>query len=133
LEQGKSTKARRPSVFVIVLATIGGLALLNFLFFAGLIVFLFLKAGGPSVPLVSSGEKIGILTLEGVIASPDVFLKDLRKFKKDEDVKAIIVRIDSPGGAVGASQEIYQALRQTDKVKPVVVFFHKEEQRHTDR
>ncbi len=116
----KGVKAKRPSTFVIVLATIGGLALLNFLFFAGIIVTLLFKSGKANVPLVSSGEKIGILKLEGVITSPDAFLKDLRDFRKDESIKAIIVRIDSPGGAVGASQEIFRALRQADNVKPVV-------------
>ncbi len=113
------SKAKRPSVFVIVLATIGGLALLSFLSFISLIFILVLK-GNVHTDSISSGEGIGIVSIEGLIASADKTLEILRDFEQNEDVKAIIVRIDSPGGAVGASQEIFQALKQIDQQKPVV-------------
>jgi signal peptide peptidase SppA len=48
-------------------------------------------------------------------------IKDIRQFMRDANVKAIVVRIDSPGGAVGASQELFQEIRQLDEIKPVVV------------
>ncbi len=116
-EQRKEGKTR---VLLIVLATIGGLALLGFFFFFSLIAALLFKSGAATTPLISSGSGVGIVTLEGVIGSPQEVLKQLRQFRDNEDVKAIVLRIDSPGGAVGASQEIYRELRQIDKVKPVV-------------
>ncbi len=112
-------RAKRPSVFVIILATIGGLTLLSFLSFIALIFIVAFK-GDIKTGAISSGEGIGIIKIEGQIISADKTLQELRDFQQNEDVKAIIVRIDSPGGAVGASQEIFQALKQIDQQKPVV-------------
>jgi protease-4 len=47
------------------------------------------------------------------------FVKDLREAKEDKDVKAIILRIDSPGGSVIASDEMWEEIMKTRKVKPV--------------
>ncbi|MCX6146969.1 MAG: signal peptide peptidase SppA [Candidatus Kapabacteria bacterium] len=47
------------------------------------------------------------------------FVKDLREAKEDKDVKAIIIRIDSPGGSVIASDEMWEEIMKTRKVKPV--------------
>ncbi|MFP4529403.1 MAG: signal peptide peptidase SppA [Candidatus Kapaibacterium sp.] len=51
--------------------------------------------------------------------TPKEFLKYLEKAREDDDVKAIILRIDSPGGSVLASDEIWSAILETKKVKPV--------------
>jgi len=48
-------------------------------------------------------------------------LKELRKLAKDDDVKAILLHIDSPGGSVAPSQEIYEALRKMHGKKKIVV------------
>ncbi len=114
-------KGGKTRAFLIVLATIGGLALLVFFLFFILIASLVLKSGvSPSSLASGRGNGIGIINLEGVIADPQKVLKDLRQFRDNKDVKAILLRIDSPGGAVGASQEIYREVRKTDKTKPVV-------------
>ncbi len=114
-------KGGRTRPFLIVLATIGGLALLSFLMFFGLTAFLLMKAGvAPSALSKDSGSGVGVLRLEGVIANPEKFLNDLRQFRDDDQVKAIVIRIDSPGGAVGASQEIYREIKQVDAKKPVI-------------
>ncbi|NPA94605.1 MAG: signal peptide peptidase SppA [Thermodesulfobacteria bacterium] len=116
-----SEREGRTKVLLIVLATVGGLTLLGFLFFSSLIALFLFKSGAATSPLISSsGDGVGIVELQGVIGSPEDVLKQLRQFREDNHVKAIVVRIDSPGGAVGASQEIYRELRQVDKVKPVV-------------
>ena len=64
-----------------------------------------------------------VLDLQGLIIDGGEFLKTLRKHIDDDRVKGLVVRIDSPGGVVGASQEIYTALKRVrDKhKKPVVV------------
>lgn len=68
----------------------------------------------------SKDNKIGVIEIKGAITGSQDTLKQIKEFRKDSSVKAILVRIDSPGGAVGPSQEIYRALQRTIKVKPVV-------------
>lgn len=67
------------------------------------------------------GEKIGIVEVRGPIIASEMALRHLKEFRDDEAIKAVVVRIDSPGGGVGASQEIYQAVKKTAGQKPVVV------------
>jgi len=50
---------------------------------------------------------------------PDNFIKNLKKARDDSKVKAIIIRIDSPGGSVIASDEIWEEIQKTKKIKPV--------------
>lgn len=63
---------------------------------------------------------IRVLRLEGKIDDARKFVDKLRKAQDDSDVKAVVLRIETPGGAVGASQEIYSAVCSLDRVKPVV-------------
>jgi len=65
-------------------------------------------------------NKIGVVTLEGELTSADEILKDLRKFQKRSSVKAVVIRINSPGGAVAPAQEIYREIKKTREKKPVV-------------
>lgn len=69
-----------------------------------------------------SGGTIAIVDLDGVIVSPTEVVKDLKKFAKDDSVKAIILHINSPGGGVAASEEIYKEVRRVrdEKKKPIV-------------
>lgn len=82
----------------------------------------------------SSGDVVAFIPLSGEISeggaqsiisggggiTPDFVRHELQKADEDESVKAIILKIDSPGGAVGASQEIAELIRE--EKKPVVVF-----------
>lgn len=65
-------------------------------------------------------EGVGVIELKGVIVSPEDTIDDLTTFRANANIKAILLRVDSPGGAVGASQELYEEIRRTNKVKPVV-------------
>ncbi|MCX7990473.1 MAG: signal peptide peptidase SppA [Proteobacteria bacterium] len=67
-----------------------------------------------------SGDKIGVVEITGVIKSSDEVVKQLSEFGRDKKIKAIIVRIDSPGGAVAPSQEIYREIMKVRKEKPVI-------------
>ena len=85
------------------------------------------------VPTPFKGEKISIIKLDGVIndSANSSFLRDLTssnsvldlitKATKDQNVKAIVIRVNSPGGTVGASQELYKAVINARKKKPVVI------------
>jgi protease-4 len=67
------------------------------------------------------GEKVGVVEIRGLITDSKLTIEQLKKFRKDEDIKAIVLRIDSPGGGVGPSQEIYEEVKKTTGVKSVVV------------
>jgi protease-4 len=68
-------------------------------------------------------ESILVLDLEGIILDSKKFLKDLREYRKKAEIKGVLVRVDSPGGVVGTSQELYHELVATTEryKKPVVV------------
>jgi len=66
------------------------------------------------------GGKIGVVVVRGVISDPAPTLKALNKYRRDGSVSAVVLRVDSPGGGVGASQEIYREIQRLKKVKPVV-------------
>lgn len=67
------------------------------------------------------GDKIGLVKIEGTIMEAGPIIDKIIKFRKSKNVKAIILRINSPGGIVAPSQEIYQEVKKTCKEKTVVV------------
>ncbi|HCW93480.1 MAG TPA: signal peptide peptidase SppA, partial [Flexistipes sinusarabici] len=66
-----------------------------------------------------TNPKIVVIKLEGIILNSDKFLNAYKKFHDNPNVKGFVIRINSPGGAVAPSQEIYRILRKIDK--PVFV------------
>ncbi len=66
------------------------------------------------------GDKVGVIEIKGVIADPKEVVSQLKRFRKNEDIKAIVLRIDSPGGGVGPSQEIHAEVKKTTGTKKVV-------------
>ena len=68
------------------------------------------------------GDRIAVVRVSGVIVNPLPFVNKLERVASDKSVKAVVIRVDSPGGSVGASQEMYRAIeRRKEKGKPVVV------------
>src|SRR6056297_3946594 len=53
------------------------------------------------------GEKVGVVEINGVVSGAKDTLEQIKTFRETPSVKALVVRINSPGGAVGPSQEIY--------------------------
>lgn len=102
---------------VAILAAIGGLVLFSVAAFFVLVAVLAGRAGNIQV---AKGPAVGVVEVKGVIQDVSSVLDDLRELGADDGVKAVVVRIDSPGGAVGASQELYQEIRRLDQEKPVV-------------
>lgn len=66
---------------------------------------------------------IAVVEIEGVIMDAKKTVKKLLIAEKDKKIKAIVVRVNSPGGAVGPTQEIYEEIRRIDKEKPVYASF----------
>ncbi|MEE4352570.1 MAG: signal peptide peptidase SppA [Desulfatiglans sp.] len=88
-------------------------------FFLGATMFVVLKGFSPATNL-SFGDKIGVIPISGAITESQAVTSQLVRFKKDKGIKAIILRINSPGGGVGPSQEIYREVRRTIKTKKVI-------------
>jgi len=94
-----------------------------FFLFLGGISLLFsslISSYSPRSDIFAKKEGVGIIELKGFILSSEQILKHLTEFRNNPDVKSIVLRIESPGGAVGASQEIYEEVKRTNGVKPVV-------------
>lgn len=67
------------------------------------------------------GEKIGVVEVVGVISSSRLIIQHLQDFGEDDSIKAIVLRVDSPGGGVGPSQEIHDEILRLTAIKPVIV------------
>jgi protease-4 len=67
------------------------------------------------------GEKVAVVEIRGVIIDPQPIVEKLIKFRKNDQVKAIVLRIDSPGGGVGPAQEIYAEVKKVQRDKKVLV------------
>jgi protease-4 len=65
-------------------------------------------------------EKVGIIELVGIISESRTIIEKIKRFRDDDTVKAIVLRIDSPGGSVGPSQEIFREVRKTVEKKKVI-------------
>jgi protease-4 len=95
---------------------------------SGLILVLFVVVffyayltGGDSKALsFLAGDGVGVLQIEGTIDDSRSVMSELKRFKEAPWIKAIVVRIDSPGGAVAPTQEIFDELQKTKKKKPLI-------------
>ncbi|HKH97549.1 MAG TPA: signal peptide peptidase SppA [Candidatus Sulfotelmatobacter sp.] len=103
---------------------IGGGAFFLFVLAVFTLVYLTLHAGGADTAgLTSFGDRIGVVDLDGVILSPQPVVGQLKKFADDSSIKAIILHVNSPGGGVAASEEIYREVKRirAEKKKKIVV------------
>lgn len=106
--------------------TFGMLALITLIIVSCSVPFMLAEKGGRGL---EGGDAIALIRLDGVIAgtgdtysgyvTPEYFLDQLDQAVEDDTVKAIVLRVDSPGGTVAASEEIAAYVRDCDK--PVVV------------
>ncbi|NWH05002.1 signal peptide peptidase SppA [Desulfobacter latus] len=70
--------------------------------------------------IASPRGNIGVVEVTGPILSSKKIIKDLKGFMDDDAIKAIVLRVDSPGGGIGPSQEIYRELMKTRDTKTVI-------------
>ncbi len=88
-------------------------------------VFIILIALSLAVSYFSGGtlsraDKVAVVELEGIITDPSEISRQFKYLEEREDVKAVVLRIDSPGGAVGPSQEIHGEIKRLKEKKTVV-------------
>ncbi|MGB7601015.1 MAG: signal peptide peptidase SppA [Candidatus Sulfotelmatobacter sp.] len=102
---------------------IGGGAFFLFVLAVFSLVYLTLHAGGNEGSFGGFGDRIGVVDLDGVILSPEPVVGELKKFNDDSSIKAIILHVNSPGGGVAASEEIYREVKRIrdEKKKRIVV------------
>ncbi len=81
------------------------------IFSAGLLLTIFGKAVIPEIASVGQ-DRIALVRIEGPILDAYTTVEELKAFGEDPLVKAIVLRIDSPGGGVAPSQEIYNAVKR---------------------
>lgn len=89
-------------------------ALFVFVTVVSLIIVLFQK----NLPV---GDRIALVRIEGPIVDSKESLEEIKDYVKNASIKAIVLRIDSPGGAVAPSQEIYEEVRKAVAKKKIVV------------
>jgi protease-4 len=107
---------RRQNLFIGIII----LASILFLIFA---VSMFISSLGTrgDYELSSGGEKIALVEVTGVIYSAENIVRQLEKYSRDSSVKGIVLRIDSPGGGIAASQEIYEKVKKVRDSGKVVI------------
>lgn len=108
---------RHPYLFFILIFS---LIMVTAFIGLSLVFMLAAKNAGFDDILKSGGEKVGIVELTGNITSSRDIIHSIKRFRENSSIKAIVIRIDSPGGAVGPAQEIFREIRKTVETKKVI-------------
>ncbi len=88
---------------------------------AGSLVILSIVLTGVLGPQEDFGDNnVGVIEIVGTIVDSKEINENLKMFRDDDSIKAIVLRIDSPGGGVGPSQEIFRAILKAKEKKPVI-------------
>ena len=103
-----------------ILRGLGILFVLILVVFTGTFFYAYLSGGDSKVLSLFSGDGVGVLQIEGAIDDSRFALAELRRFRQTPWIKAVVVRIDTPGGAVAPTQEIFQEIQRTKKKKPFI-------------
>ncbi len=92
---------------------------------AGILVLLMVVSGILTTISINSSSiarnRIGLVRIEGPIIDSEKAVNEIKEYARDASVKAILLRVNSPGGAVAPSQEIYAEVKKAVEKKPVVV------------
>ena len=86
------------------------------LFFLVLILFALigiLSLASEWIPEQRAQNRIGVIDVTGIISGSQHIVNQVKKFRQDKRIRGIVLRIDSPGGSVGPSQEIYDEVLKT--------------------
>ncbi len=106
-----------------LLRGLGILLVLVLIFFVSVFFYAYLTGGEAGVLTALGGDSIGVIQVEGTINDSRDIIDSLKQFGDSSGIKAIILRIDSPGGAVAPTQEIYEEIEKLKKKKPVIASF----------
>jgi len=90
------------------------LGLFSLLVIVSILIVMFMS----EVPV---GDRVALIRIDGLITDSKETIDELKKYTKDPSVKAIVLRINSPGGAVAPAQEIYEEVKKAAAKKKVLV------------
>ncbi|WP_207260958.1 signal peptide peptidase SppA [Desulfovibrio sp. Huiquan2017] len=113
---GDRFSQRHPFLFGVLMIVLA-MALIT-----GVMAF-FRSMGWTSGSLVLSGDKIGVVHIDGMILDSTRVVDFIRTLEEDDAVKGVLLRVNSPGGAIAPSQEIYAAVKKLNQVKPVIASY----------
>ena len=82
-------------------------------------VYLF-NSGAGSGGVLTLGDRIAVVEIDGILADSKQIIEEIESAKENENIKAVILRVNSPGGGVAPSQEIYSEIRKLAREKKVV-------------
>lgn len=99
---------------------IGILLLSILIFFVVVFFFAYITGGQAEVLSLFGGEAVAVLQVEGTIDDSSGPIGSLKRFAVMKGIKAVVIRIESPGGAVAPTQEIYEEIEKLKKKKPVI-------------
>jgi len=108
------SKGKKP--FLKNLITLGAATIILFSIVWWISSFVVKDGGGD----LTQRDKLALVRIEGVITESEDIVRQIKKYREDSSIKGIVLRIDSPGGAVGPSQEIYREVLKTTEGKKVV-------------
>jgi len=103
-----------------ILRGLGLLFVFILVVFTGSFFYAYVTGGDARVLSMFAGDGVGVLQIEGTIDDSRGVLAELKRFKEMPWVRAIVVRIDSPGGAVAPTQEIFEEIQRSKKKKPFI-------------
>jgi protease-4 len=103
-----------------ILRGLGLLFVFILVVFTGVFFYAYITGGDSRALSLFSGDGVGVLQIDGAIDDSRSVLMELKRFKEMPWVKAIVVRIDSPGGAVAPTQEIFEEIQRAKKQKPFI-------------
>jgi len=105
---------------VIIGVIIAGSFLVAFAFFSLMLAGLFSAGGG--IDIAGFGGDVGVVELFGEISETSArpVIKQIERWAENKSIKAIVLHINSPGGAVAPSQELYDTIKRAKEKKPVV-------------
>jgi len=109
---------KNPVLIVVVTAVVLGALFFGILFLASLLSGN--KRTSTTLQMVGA-DKVALVKLEGLLITAEPVVEELNDYAEDSSVKAIVLRIDSPGGGVVVSQEIYNAVKNARKEGKKVV------------
>jgi len=109
---------KNPVLIVVVTAVVLGALFFGIVFLASLLSGN--KRSSTTLQMVGA-DKVALVKLEGLLIAAEPVVEELNDYAEDSSVKAIVLRIDSPGGGVVVSQEIYNAVKNARKEGKKVV------------
>jgi len=103
-----------------ILKGLGIISVLVLVLFVTVFFYAYLTGGEGKTLSLLSGDGVGVLHIEGAIEDSYPIVTELKRFKESPWIKAIVIRIDSPGGAVAPTQEIFEEDQKIKNGKPVI-------------